>query len=180
MLSESGIESRLDVLTIRGLTPLVGREQEVRCARRTLGTSEAWARTSRHTQWGSWHWQITSGSGAHRSPTADEPHTRLECQSSPYYQNTALYPIVDLWHRICAFCMHGSPDHRIEKLECTLRQYRIPLGESVPLFASLLSLLLAGDHSPPLALSPQRQKLLETITHHAPKLAEPKPTALYP
>jgi MoxR-like ATPase len=24
---------------------------------------------------------------------ADEPHVRWECQSSPYYQNTALYPL---------------------------------------------------------------------------------------
>ena len=47
----------------------------------------------------------------------------------------------------------------------------------MPLFASLLSLPLAGDRYPPLALSHkrQRQKLLETILTMLRELAEPKP-----
>ena len=93
VLSER-IQSRLDVLTIRGLTPLVGREQEVGVL------VERWEQV-KHGQgqvvilWGSWHWQITSVQVL-KEHLADEPHTRLECRSSPYYQNTALYPIVDL------------------------------------------------------------------------------------
>ena len=176
VLSESGIQSRLDVLTIRGLTPLVGREQEVGVL------VERWEQV-KHGQGQVVILSGEAGIGKSRlvqvlkEHLADEPHTRLECRSSPYYQNTALYPIVDLWQRICAFTRDDSPDARLEKLERTLRQYRIPLEESVPLFASLLSLPLAGDRYPPLALSPQRQrqKLLETILTMLRELAEPKP-----
>jgi len=50
------------------------------------------------------------------------------------------------------------------KLEQMLRQYRLPLEETMPLFASVLSVPLPEDRYPPLALSPQRhkQKTLET------------------
>src|SRR5262249_10543463 len=44
-------------------------------------------------------------------------------------------------------------------------QYRLPVEESVQLFAPLLSLPIPEDRYPPLNLSPQRQrqKMLETI-----------------
>ena len=58
-----------------------------------------------------------------------------------------------------------------------MRQYRLPLEESVPLFAPLLSLPLPENHSPPLNLSPQRQrqKTLETIVAMLLELAEREP-----
>jgi predicted ATPase len=58
-----------------------------------------------------------------------------------------------------------------------LSQYRLPLEESVPLFAPLLSLPLAEAHYPPLNLSPQRQrqKMLEAIVTILLELAERHP-----
>src|SRR5262249_30996789 len=58
-----------------------------------------------------------------------------------------------------------------------LSQYRIPVEESVPLFAPLLSLPLPEQHYPPLHLSPQRQrqKALETIVAILLELAERQP-----
>src|SRR5262249_53449933 len=58
-----------------------------------------------------------------------------------------------------------------------LSQHRLPLEESVPLFAPLLSLLILEEHYPPLQLSPQRQrqKLLETIVAILLELAEQQP-----
>ena len=58
-----------------------------------------------------------------------------------------------------------TSDEKLRKLEHALSQYRLPLEETVLLFASLLSLPITEDHYPPLALSPQRQrqKTLETI-----------------
>src|SRR4029434_6509295 len=46
-----------------------------------------------------------------------------------------------------------------------LRQYGLPLEETMPLCATLLSMPLPEDHYPPLSLSPQRhkQKTLETL-----------------
>ena len=51
------------------------------------------------------------------------------------------------------------------KLEQMLRQYRLPLEETMPFYATLLSVPLPEDRYPPLALSPQRhkQKTLETL-----------------
>jgi predicted ATPase len=65
----------------------------------------------------------------------------------------------------------------LEKLEQALRQYRLPLEESVQLFAPLLSLPIPEDTYPPLHLSPQRQrqKALEAIVAILQELAEHQP-----
>ena len=91
---------------------------------------------------------------------------RWECRSLPYYQNTALYPLTDLWQRALQWQQDETPDEKFSKLEQTLSQYRLPLEETVPLFAPLLSLPIPEDRYAPLHLSPQRQrqKTLETIT----------------
>src|ERR671931_618654 len=58
-----------------------------------------------------------------------------------------------------------TPEEKLGKLEQALSQYRLPLEESVQLFAPLLSLPVPEHAYPPLNLSPQRQrqKTLETI-----------------
>ena len=108
---------------------------------------------------------------------ANEPHMRWECRSSEYSQNTALFPLTDLFQRLLQFQAEDTPDEKLEKLEQALSQYRLPLEESVPLFAPLLSLPLPEDHYPPLNLSPQRQrqKTLETIVAILLELAEHQP-----
>ena len=76
---------------------------------------------------------------------------------------------------------NGSPTRprtrKSAKLEQTLRQYRLPLHESVPLFASLLSLPLPDHRYPPLTLAPQRQrqKTLETLVTMLLEHAEQRP-----
>jgi predicted ATPase len=72
---------------------------------------------------------------------------------------------------------HETLEEKVGKLEQTLRQYRLPLHESVPLFASLLSLPLPENYYPPLNLAPQRQrqKTLETIIAILLELAERQP-----
>lgn len=69
------------------------------------------------------------------------------------------------------------PDERLEKLEHLLSQYRLPLAETIPLFASLLSLPIPENTYPPLNLSPQRQrqKTLESIVAILLELAEQQP-----
>src|SRR5215470_18628221 len=90
---------RLDVAQPRGLTPLVGREQEVGLL------LERWAQAK------SGHGQVvllTGDAGIGKSrlvqtlkdQVADEPHTRWECRSAEYYQNTALFPLTDLFQRL--------------------------------------------------------------------------------
>ncbi len=108
---------------------------------------------------------------------ADEAYTRLECRSSPYYQNTALYPVVDLMQRTLQWEQSDSPDEKLRQLEQVLSQYRLPIEETVPLMAGLLSLSLPEDRYPPLNVTPQiqRKQTLETIVAIILKLAEREP-----
>ena len=70
-----------------------------------------------------------------------------------------------------------TPEQRLAKLEQELSQYRLPLEDSVPLFAALLSLPIPEDRYPPLRLSPQRQrqKTLESIVAILLEQAERQP-----
>jgi class 3 adenylate cyclase len=164
VLSESGIHSRLDIASARGLTPLVGREQEVGLL------LERWAQVK------DGQGQVvllTGDAGIGKSRlvqrlkehVANEPHVRWECRSSPDYQNTALFPLTDLFQRLLRFQAEDTLDEKLGKLEAALSQYRLPREESVPLFAPLLALSLPENRYPLLNLSPQRQrqKPLETI-----------------
>src|SRR5262249_51135826 len=154
VFQESGVYSRLDVAQTRGLTPLVGRESEV-----TL-LQERWAQAKS----GQGQMVLLSGdAGIGKSRLiqrlkehiVQEPHTRWECRSAEYYQHTALYPLTDLFQRILQWQQDETPEQKLGKLEQTLRQYRLPLEETVPLFAPLLSLPIPEDRYPLLNLSPQ-------------------------
>src|SRR5437870_4577966 len=52
-----------------------------------------------------------------------EPHTRWECRSAEYYQNTALFPLTDLFQRLLRFQAEETPDEKFGKLEHALSQY---------------------------------------------------------
>src|SRR2546425_1549562 len=108
---------------------------------------------------------------------AHDPHMRWECRSAEYYQNTPLYPLTDLFQRTLQWQHDETPNEKLGKLEQALSQYRLPLEESVPLLAPLLSLPLPEHHYPSLTLSPQRQrqKTLETIVAILLELAERQP-----
>src|SRR5262249_11979539 len=83
----------------------------------------------------------------------------------------------ELFQRLLRFEAHETPDAKLEKLEHALSQYRLPLEESVQLFAPLLALPIPEDTYPPLHLSPQRQrqKTLESIIAILLELAERQP-----
>src|SRR5262249_7005382 len=90
---------------------------------------------------------------------ATEPQAWLTpCQCSPYYQNTALYPMIDLLERVALrFEREESPQQKLSKLEGFLVQYGLLLAETVPLLATLLSLPLTAAYAP-LAMAPEQQK----------------------
>ena len=100
VLSETTARSRLEAVGITGLTPLVGREQEVGLLR------ERWAQVKD----GMGQVVLLSGeAGIGKSrlaqvlkeDVATEPQVWLTpCQCVPYYQNTALYPMIDLLERV--------------------------------------------------------------------------------
>ena len=94
-----------------------------------------------------------------QAQVAAEPQAWLTpCQCSPYHQHTAFYPMIDLLERVALrFEREESPPQKISKLEGFLVQYGLPLAETVPLLAALLSLPLPADYAP-LTISPEQQK----------------------
>jgi len=158
VLHESMARSRLEAAGRTGLTPLVGREQDVALLRArwaqvkdglgqvVLLSGEAGIGKSRLVQ------VLTE-------QVATEPQAWLTpCQCSPYHQNTALYPLIDLLERVVLrFDREESPQQKLSKLEGHLVQYGFPLAEAVPLHAALLSIPLTADYTP-LTMSPEQQK----------------------
>jgi class 3 adenylate cyclase len=158
VLYESMARSRLEAAGSTGWTPLVGREQEIGLLR------ERWAQVKE----GVGQVVLLSGeAGIGKSRlvqvltehVAAEPQAWLTpCQCSPYYQNTALYPMIDLLERVVLrFEREESPQQKLSKLEGFVVQHGLPLAEAVPLFVSLLSLPVAAGDAP-LPMSPEQQK----------------------
>ena len=164
VIGRSGAQHRLEAAAPGGLTPLVGRENEVGLL------SERWQRVCESQG------QVVvlsgeAGIGKSRlvqvlkEEVISEPHVLWECRSSPYYQNTALHPITELLQRVVDGQSDDDPVTRLDKLEAFLSQSRLAVSDTVPLLAPLLSIPLPETCYPPLALSPQqqRQKTLESL-----------------
>jgi predicted ATPase len=158
VLSESTARSRLEAVGTTGLTPLVGREQEVGLLRKR------WAQVKD----GVGQVVLLSGeAGIGKSRLVqvltEQVATELQawltpCQCSPYHQNTALHPMIDLLGRVVLqFEREESPEQKLRKLEGFVVQYGLPLAEAVPLFAALLSIPLGVGYAP-LTFSPEQQK----------------------
>jgi class 3 adenylate cyclase len=158
VLYESTARSRLEAAGRTSLTPLVGREPEVALLR------ERWAQVKE----GLGQVVLLSGeAGIGKSrlvqvlteQVASEPQAWLTpCQCSPYYQNTALYPLIELLERVALRLeREESPQQKLSKLEGFVVRYGLPLAGAVPLFAALLSLPLSADYAP-LTFSPEQQK----------------------
>jgi hypothetical protein len=176
VVRDSGRHNRLDIAVSRGLTPPVGREEEVDVlvARwRQVKASQGQVVLLRGD----------AGIGKSRlvqvlkEHIAQEPHVRWECRSSPYHQNPALYPLTEFFHRALRWQQDDTPEEKLATLEQQLRPYRLPLAESVPLFARLLSLPVPEGRYPPLtwSLQRQRQKTLESLVAILLELAERQP-----
>jgi class 3 adenylate cyclase/tetratricopeptide (TPR) repeat protein len=155
---ERATESRFEAGRATGLTPLIGRDEELglilrRWAQARAGegqvvllTGEPGIGKSRLLE-------------AVRKRLSTEPHLRLPYQGSPYHTNSAFYPIIVQLARAAGFEPGDPPTQKLDKLEALLTQAGTRGADVAPLLAALLS-LPAGDRYPPLPLSPQRQKAL--------------------
>ena len=158
VLHVSQAKSRLDLAAETGMTPLVGREQEVALM------LKRWQQTTDGMG------QVVllggePGIGKSRLVQMLKEHVVrdpkvwvAETQCSPYYQNTAFYPMVDLFERTIFQVKPDEPlKEKVTKLEKFLTKHGFSLPETVPIFASLLSIPLEKEY-PPLNLTPDRQK----------------------
>src|SRR5215813_6372555 len=156
VLRESEAQSRFEASVKTGLTPLVGREEELGLLRRrweqakvgegqaVLLSGEPGIGKSRLVQTLKEH---ASAEGA----------TRIEFRCSAYHQNSAFYPVIEHLQRFLQFAPHDTTQAKLGKLQQALAAYRFPQADTLPLFASLLS-LPHPEGTPPLTLSPQKQK----------------------
>lgn len=161
-LAESSARGRLDVATITGMSPFVGRKQEwdrlQECwqeAQQGNGTmitimGEAGIGKSRLL------YQLTS------SVAESDDAEVLECRCSQYHQNSTFHPVIELIERsVLNFVGLESHQVKLQKLE----EFLISRGGNwigkAPLLCSLLS-IPPGPSYPPLTASPDRQKQ-ETI-----------------
>jgi predicted ATPase/class 3 adenylate cyclase len=177
VLQESAAQSRLDVAARRGLTPLVGREEEIGLLLRRWGQSqdglgqvvllggEAGIGKSRLVE-------------LLRARAEHESYTHIVFRCSPYYQQSALYPVIEHLQRLLQFSRDDASETKMVKLEQALRPSRLALDEAVPLLAALLTMPLPEGRYTPLQLSPQhqRQKTLEALLTWLMTEAERQPT----
>jgi predicted ATPase len=106
---------------------------------------------------------------------AREPHRWLECHSSPYFQHSAWYPIIDLLQRTLGYRREDTAEARWSKLERDIERYGLA-DEVLPLWAALLGMPLSERHTPlPLSPQRQRQKTLETLVAWLQAMAREQP-----
>ena len=145
--------SLIDAVAPAELSPLTGRDQEVGLlmdrwdqAREGMGqvvllVGEAGLGKSRlvHTMK-----QHVLGQGIEGE--VDAPVIEWRC--SPHFQNTGLHPAIDFYERALAFDRDVTPQARFDRLLHRLEQYDLARPETVPLWASLLSLPIPERYPP--------------------------------
>jgi class 3 adenylate cyclase/tetratricopeptide (TPR) repeat protein len=164
VIQPSGARGRLAAAAVRGLTPFIGREDELRLllnrwdqvregeGQFILVVGEAGIGKSRLVQ--RFHEQLT-----------DTPHTWFECAAAALHQNTPFYTVSELLEQIFQGRREQTSEERIAGLEASLKSAGVKLDEALPLIARLANLPIP-DRYPPLQMPPdqQRKRLLATIT----------------
>jgi predicted ATPase len=163
VIRPSAVESRFEALRAGGLTPLVGREEEI----------ELLLRRWQQAQEGEGRVVLLSGEaciGKSRITRAfqerlvgEQPYSRLLYFCSPHHEGSALYPFISQLERAAGFERDDGGALKLDRLETLLAQSSRNVAHDAALLAALLS-IPSGDRYPPLPeLGPQRRKE-ETLT----------------
>ena len=120
-------QSRLDIASESGLTPLIGRTREVESLK------HRWAQVLA-SKGQAVLIEGEAGIGKSRCLQVIQEHVEshpeavtMEGRCSSYYQNSPLYPILSLFQEhVVQFSSTDTPQTRLDKLESLLRDYNIP------------------------------------------------------
>jgi class 3 adenylate cyclase/tetratricopeptide (TPR) repeat protein len=167
VLNESTALTRLDALGATGLTPLVGRATELQLL------EERWSQVLG----GRGQVVLVSGEpgiGKSRLVRALTEHAAEQqawltpCRASPYHQDTALYPFIDLFERVVLRSEPpGGPADKVRKLEGFLVQNGLSLAEAMPPLCALLSIPPPAEYAvedlPPDQQKQRTMQALQTI-----------------
>ncbi len=104
---------------------------------------------------------------------------QLDLRFTPYLQNSAFLPVIELIERRLGLDRSLSPEVRLDRIDERMIELGITAGDAAPLYAELLS-IPAGDRYPPLVMSPVRRRLrtLEILVAVVQGLASRRPTIL--
>jgi class 3 adenylate cyclase/predicted ATPase len=156
-------ESRFDATHAAGITPLVGREEEVslllkRWAQAKEGESQVVLLSG---EVGIGKSRIVQG---FRERLEAESHTRMLYYCSPFHQNSAFYPAMQQIERGLQFEHEDAVEQKLDKLDHMLGNLGLSATAHGPVLASLLSLSPEGRYAAPeLAPEQWRKKTLESL-----------------
>jgi class 3 adenylate cyclase/predicted ATPase len=170
-------ESRFEAMHPAGLTPFVGRDEEIGLLKGRWGQ----ARDGEGQvvllcgEPGIGKSRITS---TFRDLVAEDEHIRLHYQCSPFFINSAFYPVIQQLEFAAGMTAQDKPEAKLGKLEAVLARSANDVAAVAPLFAAMMSLPTA--RYPPLNVSPQRQKELTiaALVDQIPGLAKHAPVLM--
>ena len=159
IIGVSEAASRFEAATQEGLTPLVGREQEIGlilerwalaqdgegqvvllCAEPGIGKSRILSALRERLE----------GQGAQGAHT-------IRFQSSPYHLNSAFWPFIDNFERALRFARDESPESKLDKLEAlVVTHYGRPLSD-IRFVAAMLS-IPSEERYGAFPMTPQKHK----------------------
>jgi class 3 adenylate cyclase/tetratricopeptide (TPR) repeat protein len=188
-----GLSEPVEAWAIEGVSSNVSRFEAAHAARLTAFVGrEAESALLRERQQQAWRGEgqivlIAGEAGIGKSrfsawlaeQVADDAHTRLRYQCSPYHRDSVLHPFVQQFERAAEIAPDEPAERKLDKLETVLQLATARTQEVAPLIASLLS-IPAGDRYPAAGLSPaqQRRQTLAALLEQLEGLARQKPVLM--
>ena len=178
VIQPSGARGRLEAAGERGLTPFVGREEELRLlmsrwervldgeGQVALIVGEPGIGKSRLVQ-------------RFKVQIAGTPHRWIETVTRPFFQNAPFYPVEQMLRKLLAWRGDEAAEEQLVKLESALAIAGPKLRGAVPLIAPLLSLTLPAKYLPsPLSPEQQRRRLLAALIELVLAAARARPVVI--